>query len=206
MQALAELYTNSDKLDTAILFYKRLLYTSVIENNEGIFAQALAQLVEIYKKQKRYAEANDLMKTMQLIDEQKFGVNSQTVSYDLNTLGFLSQKLGKHQDSITYYNKALEIDEKLYGAVHQEVAMDLNNMASVYNEIGQYDEAYKLYLRNLNIDEQLLGVDHPECEIDACNLVDVLKKLNRIPEAIALYEKMIDNIEKKSGTNNPKYA
>lgn len=50
LQALAELYTNSDKLDTAILFYKRLLYTSVIENNEGIFAQALAQLVEIYKK------------------------------------------------------------------------------------------------------------------------------------------------------------
>ena len=68
------------------------------------------------------------------------------------------------QESITYYEKALEIREKTLPASHSELATTYNNLGMLYCRLGEYSTAVTYFANALDILQNSLSPNHPFLE------------------------------------------
>lgn len=69
----------------------------------------------------------------------------------LGGLAGVLRELGKPDQALPLYARALEITEAAYGPDHLAVATTLNNLAVVLRDLGKPDQAHPLYERALEI-------------------------------------------------------
>ena len=92
----------------------------------------------MYQDQRKYPEAEGLLKRALVIREKALGANHPDVAQTLNILASLYRAQGKYSEAEGLYKRALAIREKALGANHPDVGQTLNNLALVYRAQGKY--------------------------------------------------------------------
>jgi tetratricopeptide (TPR) repeat protein len=170
-------------------------------------ANSLNGLAELYRAEKRYAEAEPLYKRSLEISEEisekdfsglwRFRYN---MANSLNGLAKLYRTQGKYAEAETLYKQEIDILEKLPRyivavppvgnsiQVPNTLALfslgnSLNNLADLYRVQGKYTEAEPLYKRSLKMMEKALGLNHPSVADVLDNLAMCCRKTGKLDEA-----------------------
>ncbi len=100
--------------------------------------------------------------------------------------GTLLYTVGRYEDAITRYRRALELTVEVDGPEDPEVAGALNNLANVLDDKGAHEEAIQHYRRALEIFERALGDEHPNVATNLLNLGSALDQLAAFDESLAV--------------------
>jgi TonB family protein len=141
------------KYDEALPVAKRVveLREKALGGEDLKVAFALANLGNIYARQRDYKEAEPLF-TLALALAEKRGAAETDFAADLNTqLGLLRVDAGKFKEGEPFLQRVLEIKEKVHGAGSRRVVPALLNLADVNFLRGQPAEAHALLGRALTI-------------------------------------------------------
>ncbi len=112
-------------------------------------ATSLGYLGEVYRLQRRYADAEPLLKRALAIWEKALGPEHPEVATNLSNLAELYRDQGRYAEAEPLHKRALAIREKALGAEHPRVATSLNNLALVYKAQVRFAEAEPLHKRSL---------------------------------------------------------
>ena len=100
--------------------------------------------------------------------------------------GRILSNLGKNQESLDFYNKALSIDLEIYGKGHPKIAIRKNNIGCAYGRLGQQELHIKNLQEALAIDENFYSQqnepNHPHIAIRLSNLALAYEE-NRNPDS-----------------------
>jgi esterase/lipase superfamily enzyme len=107
----------------------------------------LNNLGELYGQQRRYAEAEALIKRSLSIKEKAQGPDHPDVATPLNNLALLYYARGRYSEAEPLYKRSLAIREKAQGADHPDVFVSLINLAELYRSQGRTAEAEPLFER-----------------------------------------------------------
>ena len=114
--------------------------------------------------------------------------------------------MGRYDEALPLYRRALQIHEKALGPDHASTATSLNNLAYLLSGMGRYDEALPLYRRALQIHEKALGPDHASTATSLNNLAGLFESMGRYDEALPLYRRALQIDEKALGPDHPDTA
>lgn len=97
------------------------------------------------------------------LSELKPQPNLRHVSESYGNYGYCLNELGKYNDAIIYYNKALEAATQNFDST--EIATQYSNMGISYFLMGNYEKSIENYQKALNIDQALknqetIGIDY----------------------------------------------
>lgn len=100
----------------------------------------------IYKAQDLAAKGNFDQSKVTLLSaidygKKKFGAGNQLLFFSYNGLGILAKQLGKYQEALTFYNKAVRIIKLNYPINSAQIASAYNNIGNLYRLIGDYENA-----------------------------------------------------------------
>ncbi len=104
--------------------------------------------------------------------------------------------LGRFEESVSIYSRALRIFEDAFGPDHEEVAAVLHNLAACRAARGGHEEAEASYRRALAIHEQALGADSPSVALTCNNLGRLLIDLGRSAEAAPLLARALSTLSR----------
>jgi CHAT domain-containing protein/tetratricopeptide (TPR) repeat protein len=104
----------------------------------------LNNLAWMLKEQKRYGDAEAMMRRALSIRERHFGPDHPHVATSLNNLALLLMDTGRLEDAEPLMRRALAIDEASFGGTHQHVASRLDSLAAMQAERGNWAEAAAL--------------------------------------------------------------
>jgi tetratricopeptide (TPR) repeat protein len=151
--------------------------------NVAILLQNLGML---YQADRKYAEAEPLLKRSLTIREKALGPDHPDVASSLNNLAELHRAQAKYAKAEPLFKRSLAIMEKALGPEHPEVAGSLQNLGMLYQADRKYAEAEPLFKRSLAIREKAFGSEHP----DVATSLEVLAKLyfyQRKPDEAELF-------------------
>ena len=83
--------------------------------------------------------------------------------------------MGRHEQALPLYQRALAIREKALGPDHPDTATSLNNLAGLYQAMGRHEQALPLYQRALAMMRKTLGPDHPDTATSLNNLAGLYR-------------------------------
>ncbi|MGR3309145.1 MAG: tetratricopeptide repeat protein, partial [Candidatus Brocadiales bacterium] len=124
----------------------------------------------------------------------------------LNELGKAYYTLGKYQEAIEHYEKALSINRDVHGEKHPEVATNLNNLGAAWQALGKYEMAIGYYEQALFIDKEIYGERHPNVATDLNNLGAAWDSLGKYDKAIEYYEQALSIDKEVYGKRHPDVA
>lgn len=135
-------------------------------------ASMMGNLADVYIKQNKYGEAEQLTLEAVAIQERELGVDHPEIASLFGTLALIYEHYGLHKKAEQYVRQALAIDEKALGTGHPTLARDLANVAAVYISQKRLEEAEHLLKRALIICEKP-GVRKSQIENIRVNYNDV---------------------------------
>lgn len=80
-----------------------------------------------------------------------------SLAASLSNIGLLHEKLGDLENSLKYYESALQVDRRTNNA--PGIASDSRRIGAILEDFGQYDRAIEMHLQALEIDKALNDLD-----------------------------------------------
>nr|WP_255695595.1 CHAT domain-containing protein [Rhodohalobacter sp. 614A] len=77
-----------------------------------------------------------------------------------NNMGILLRRLGKADEAMGYYQKALQVTTSLYGENHPEMGLLYNNIGAIHYGLGDYGQAADHFLKAASIFRDNYGENH----------------------------------------------
>ncbi|MCK6500607.1 MAG: tetratricopeptide repeat protein, partial [Nitrospira sp.] len=154
--------------------------------NESDLASALFDLGTAYWKQRKLAEAEQVLLESLEIRRRNFGPEHATVAATLNSLGAVYRRQRRLEESEKLTRQGLAIRRGLFGEEHLEVAESLRNLAIVLVDRGQRDEGESAARAMLAIRRRLLGNEHPLVAAALTDLAWVVGNENHSDEVESL--------------------
>ncbi len=111
------------------------------------FSFALSQMVAIYSKQGRSAEAELFCHWLEAVA--------------VNNLAELKKNQNALTQAANLHRRSLSIREEFLGKEHIALAESLRNLASTFERDGKFNEAVKCYERLVSIRTKAFGPNHP---------------------------------------------
>jgi tetratricopeptide (TPR) repeat protein len=165
----------------------------------------MATLGEIYRGQKRLAEAESIL--VQGLSSgggrRISGDLAPTVVSMMNSLSLLYFEQGKSDAAESLSVEVLGAGARELGEEHREIRKAVNNLASMYANQERYDEAAAMFERALETDRRTLGTDHPDVLSRMNNLAFVYKKQGNLEKAEPLYVQVVQIKERVLGEAHP---
>lgn len=169
-------YNRGERNEAAKQFELALKEAQAFGELDPRLATTLAWVAELYRSQRRFAEAEPLVRRAIEIDEKTHGPDHPNVAMSLNSLALLFHNQGRQSEIEPVLKRALAIFEKSSGPEHPFVATNLNNLGMLYRNQGRLAEAEPLLKRALFIREKVLGAAHPETVMSRSNLALIQKE------------------------------
>jgi tetratricopeptide (TPR) repeat protein len=116
------------------------------------------------------------------IIENSLGSDNPKLALVLNNLGALQTNIGRYQEAVPLYQRALDIVRKSEGNQSPTVATILNNLAACYIEQNQYKKAEQLLVRSLQTYQTINALENYET---------VLRRTKRAPQANTIKEQIL---------------
>jgi tetratricopeptide (TPR) repeat protein len=110
-------------------------------------AASLNRLGEVHLHQRRYAEAEPLIKRALAIRQKALGPKNPDVAMSLHNLALLYKAQGRYSEAEPLYQQALAIFEKALGPDHSHVATSLARYAALLRKTGRSAEATRMEAR-----------------------------------------------------------
>lgn len=155
-------YNRRDPAEATRQFEFALKEAEGFGESDTRLATSLAWLAELYRVQRRFDEAERLIRRTILLDEKYRGLAHTDLAMSLESLALLFHTQNRQREMEPVLTRALSIYESALGPSHARIASSLNNLASLYRSLGRLDEAEPLVSRALAIREKALGLDHPD--------------------------------------------
>lgn len=156
-------------------------------------AYSLGQLAENrldYKSAQKY-----LRRAMQL---------NPNKGHYFNNYGLFSYNLGKYDDAIEYYSRALDIYLDQFDEEHYEIPTIWSNLGEALRAKGDYKKAFNFSKKALEKDLENHGENHPDVAVRWNNLGVVLNDMGEIDQAIDYHKKALDSNLRNWGENHPR--
>lgn len=131
-------------------------------------------------------KARQVYKTMleQTTDsQQRAGIYHQ--------LGWIEDRQGHQEQSMSFYKKALEISIKSLPADHPDLAMSYNNIGLVYYTKGDYPKALSAHQKALAIRQKTLPANHPDLAMSNNNIGMVHVNMENYSKAAPFCERAV---------------
>ncbi|CAF4623936.1 unnamed protein product, partial [Rotaria socialis] len=77
-------------------------------------------------------------------------------------LGMMKDNQGEYQQTVTFYEKSLEIKRKTLPEDHASLAPTYSNIGGVYKNMGEYSKALEYYEKDLEITKKALPPTHTD--------------------------------------------
>src|SRR5205823_5955177 len=110
--------------------------------------------------------------------------DSPDLAFYLTNMGSSLSNLGRDDDALPVYQRALAIQERTIGD-HPDAALTIEDIALIDQAKGRLAQARAGFERALAIDEKALGPDHPTVAQNLDDLGDVLHDLHLDDDALA---------------------
>ncbi len=156
-------------------------------------ALSLSRLAESLYRQKKYTEAEPLLKRSLPIIEKVLGPEHADVATSLNVLADLYGSQGEYGVAEPLYRRSLAIREKALGPEHPDVATNLNNPSFLYDAQGKYGEAEGLDKRSLAIREKVLGPEHQDVARSLSHLANLYHAQGKYAEVEPLFSELLSS-------------
>ncbi len=157
----------------------------------------------VLSKQGKPAEALEHYERALSVRESS-GARPMAIATTLGRLADGLMDLGRHDESLDYYRRALEIWKRELGNRHPRIAKVLNGIGVVLLEKGQLDEALDHYSRARDLWIDALGERHPQVGNIVANIGNVLQSLGKYDEALEQFELALSIWEESLGPEHPR--
>jgi len=188
--------------------YKRFMqyYAAIheFEKNSALHEVIKHTLAKLYLKVGRYEEAYKIFTG--LLDNRnssEIEENQLAVVILSNNIGNTLQSLGKYDEAIRYYQKALEI-RRVYQGGYIEISGYLNNIGMTLQSLGKYNEALRYIKEALKVNRRMHKGDHTDIASFLNNIGNIFQLLGRYEEAIKFCQDALEmNKRIYPGDNQP---
>jgi tetratricopeptide (TPR) repeat protein len=155
---------------------REALLADLPESDETLAARAELQytLGGLYWADRQYERAEECLRAA--LEGARRTDNARLEAWCRNGLGIVYSDLGRYQEAVTEYRRAIELDPK-YATPH-------NGLGNVYGDLGRHEEAIAAYQRAIELD--------PKYTYPHNGLGNVYADLGRYEEAIAAYQQAIE--------------
>ncbi len=120
-----------------------------------------------------------------------------------NALGLTYSYLGKNQQAIKQYQRALALRKSLLGPEHLDTLETIDNLAMVQLELGQVKEAVQVFDTSLKIYQTQLGPDDLRTLTCMNYLADAYQSADQLDKALPLYKHVLERRRAKLGPDDP---
>eukprot|EP01136_Pigoraptor_vietnamica_P001964 Opistho-1_new@29266 len=177
LHGLAGVYQSQGKYDDALPLYERAL--AINEKEVGmdhpLYAGALVGIAAVYQVRDKHREAVPLLERAKVIQERLMPDTIELAS----TMGHLAdayQAIGRSEDALTHYQKALDIRDADFAHVKASIAATSKSkdkesalkpdpistaiahaMGMIYQQLENYGKARDMYERALKTSEEIFG-------------------------------------------------
>ncbi len=134
----------------------------------------LKSLSNLYERKGNWEKYEEIVKQMLLLQEEK--EDSFYLAETYNKLGISNSILGKNQEAVNYFQKALEIN--IAQKEHLIEANSYENMGAAYKDMGDYSNAVDCLLKSLEIRKES---NHPRIFNNYMKLAVLQQLLDDIP-------------------------
>jgi tetratricopeptide (TPR) repeat protein len=117
-------------------------------------------------------------------------------------VGEFFDDMGRYDEALEYYQRALRIVEEANGKDHISSADTISKIAGMYWEKGQYEEALEYYQRALRIFEEAHGKDHILSAGTINNIGGVYNAKGMYDEALEYYQRALRIDEEANGKDH----
>ncbi len=123
-----------------------------------------------------------------------------------DALGTIVGMLGRGDEAVAMFERALTIREATYGSVHALSASTRTHLAGTLARLRRYDEARRHFDAALASQEALVGPDGFPVSFVLSNLGQMLQEQGKLDEARAVLERALAIREKVLGPDHPQVA
>ena len=170
-------------------------------------AISINNLADLYWKQGKYEQTEQLMQRSLSMLEQRLGPHHLLVAGLLNNLAEVYRTEGKYEQAKVLHQQALSIREHLLEPDHPDIALSLNNLAGIAYVLGEYEQTEELLLRALSIRESKLGPDNPIVAVSLNDLAQLYTTQGQnYEQAETLHKRALMIREKVHGFRHPEVA
>ncbi|GFH55967.1 hypothetical protein CTEN210_12443 [Chaetoceros tenuissimus] len=163
---------------------------------------SMNDLALVYKKQKKYKEAEELLQESLKIRRKLFDSDQDTF-INMNNLSLLYCELGKFTEAEDLYLEALEKQSISLGETHPSTLTTMNNIALFYSKQGNYEKAEELFIECLEKRKTVLGMENPSTFISLNNLASHYSKRRQNEKAEPLYSECLQRKISALGPDHP---
>ena len=146
-------------------------------------ARSYCELARGLYHQKRYAEAEPLVRWALSVRESDKNASSGAVFQCVYTLGLIKSAQKNYGEAIQLLKRSLELQKKNLGQDHVNSAIIMNQLALVSIELVKYSDAEALYLRSIAIHERKAPNENLELADTAEQYAELLKRMKRPDDA-----------------------
>lgn len=151
----------------------------------GRFKDAVPIIEEVYK------------------DRLLFKVDEIQLTYSLNNLGKVYDRIGNYPKSLLYCLKSYEIRRKILGETNLFTVSALHNLANAYSKNNQYSEALEHCLNEYSIRKKILGYKHIDTIKSACNLALRYRDIGDFDTALEVNKEAYELLNEVLGQKDP---
>ncbi|CAN5906812.1 hypothetical protein BH11GEM1_BH11GEM1_28270 [soil metagenome] len=150
-------------------------------------------------QQKRYADAETLMRSALAVQERLLGPENPDLASSFNNLGALYWTMGRYGDALPLYERTRKVFERTLEPGHPRMASVLNNLGETYWKLHRYSEAESLFRRSLAIKEAKLTPNNVSIAVTLNGLGGLLRDAGRPAEAETAYRRALAIRERALG-------
>jgi tetratricopeptide (TPR) repeat protein len=162
---------------------------------------AWLNLASVYQSERRWQEAEDLLRQTVQARERALGANHRDVAMALNNLAELLHERSRHEEAEHLLERAVAIWEQAAGPNHPVLCVGLHNLAVVQMKLGNLSDAEQSFERVIRIAAASLPADHPDLAIYRAGYAELLRKLDRKKEARQMDE-LARSARKRNASEN----
>jgi tetratricopeptide (TPR) repeat protein len=199
---IGNLYQMLGQYNKAEEYNKLALELTIKEGNTEGVARNKDALANIYKKTKRYEEAEKFYKQSCVLYSKILGEDHPEFLITQNNLAGLYIDMGRYEEAEELYLRTLHAREKVFGNFHPDYATSLNNLAYLYNIQGKFKEAEPLFNQAFGIAKETVGENHPDYARALNNLAAIHCNNGRYKDGLPLMNQAIEIWERTLGKDH----
>lgn len=159
----------------------------------------------IYQRRGQFVQAFEQARTvMELCEQMPAGVDRQvTLAFAHARMASLYADMGKLEEALQYYEKALAIRQTIFGEYNTSVADTYNAMGNVYLEMSEAEKGAEMMEKALTIYRSLYGEDSAHVGYTLNNIGNTLRNEGLNKEAKDRYLQALQIITNVFGEVNP---